>query len=376
MARRHSSVGDYESAGIEPPESVWSTVWRENRGALYIILAQVFGSSMDAIVRFLQQGGNRMHPFQIIVGRMGITFVLSSLYMWWTKVPNFPLGDPKVRLWLFLRAFFGFGGMYCLVYSVHYLPLAEATVLRFLVPLFTAWACSVFLGQTFFRKDIIAGLVAMIGVIFIAHPASIFGKVDDMYKVTDADEADHVTSNQRLIAIAVSLLGVLGAVGAYTMIRVVGDRAHALISVNYFAFFSTASSAIALLVIPGIGFTMTHDARQWILLALVGIFGFILQFLLTAGLQLDRSSKATSMLYTQVLFALSFDWAIWGVIPGGWSLFGGAIVIGSTLWSALQKPQKEATDLAKSPVLDEESPLLGAEARNTDADRRRESSST
>ncbi|KAL5315326.1 hypothetical protein ACEPPN_016193 [Leptodophora sp. 'Broadleaf-Isolate-01'] len=373
MARRHSSVGDYESAGIEPTPSMLKTIWKDNQGALYIVLAQAFGSSMDAMVRFLQQGGNRMHPFQIIVARMGITCVLSSLYMWWTKVPDFPFGNPKVRVWLVLRAAFGFAGLFCLYYSVHYLPLAESTVFRFLVPIVTAWACSVFLGQAFLRKDLIAGLVAMIGVIFIAHPESIFGKVDDIIKATKAGEVDEVTPAQRLLAIGASLLGVIGASGAYTMIRVVGDRAHALMSVNYFAFLGTASSTIALLVIPGIGFTMPHGARDWVLLTLLGVFGFILQFLLTAGLQLDRSSKATSMLYTQVLFALSFDWAIWGVIPGGWSLFGGAIVIGSTLWSALQKPQKNSADDAKTAVIDEESSLLGAEIQGADVDRRRES---
>ncbi|PVH79889.1 hypothetical protein DL98DRAFT_419378 [Cadophora sp. DSE1049] len=373
MARRHSSIGDYESAGIEPTPSVWRTVWRDNKGALYIVLAQIFGSSMDAMVRFLQQGGNRMHPFQIIVARMGITCVLSSLYMWWTKVPDFPFGNPKVRIWLVLRALFGFGGLFCLYYSVHYLPLAESTVFRFLVPIVTAWACSVFLGSTFFRKDLIAGLVAMVGVIFIAHPASIFGKVNDVIKASNAGTVDDVTPTQRLIAIAASLLGVIGASGAYTMIRVVGDRAHALMSVNYFAFLGTASAAIALLVVPRIGFTMPHGAREWILLTLLGVFGFILQFLLTAGLQLDRSSKATSMLYTQVLFALCFDWAIWGVLPGGWSIFGGSIVIGSTLWSALQKPQKVSDEDTKTAIIDEESALLGAETQGVDVDRRRES---
>ena len=257
--------------------------------------------------------------------------------------------------------------------SVHYLPLAESTVFRFLVPIVTAWACSVFLGSTFFRKDLVAGLVAMVGVIFIAHPESIFGKVDDVIKASKAGTVDEVTPAQRLIAIAASLLGVIGASGAYTMIRVVGDRAHALMSVNYFAFLGTASAAIALLVVPGIGFTMPHGAREWILLTLLGVFGFILQFLLTAGLQLDRSSKATSMLYTQVLFALCFDWAIWGVIPGGWSIFGGSIIIGSTLWSALQKPQKATEEDTKTAIIDEESALLGAETQGVDVDRRRES---
>jgi drug/metabolite transporter (DMT)-like permease len=245
--------------------------------------------------------------------------------------------------------------------SVHYLPLAEATVFRFLVPIVTAWACSVFLGQSFTKKEFAAGVVALAGVIIIAHPASIFGEVNDGVKVTRADSKEEVSPAQRLIAVAVAVVGVFGASGAYTTIRVIGDRAHALISVNYFAFIATSSSAFALLVIPGIGFVMPQGAYAWILLGGLGILGFILQFLLTAGLQLDKSSKATSMLYLQIIFALGFDWGIWGVLPGTWSVIGGVIVIASTLWSALQKSQKPASKDVKPPVVDEESALLGAQ---------------
>jgi drug/metabolite transporter (DMT)-like permease len=133
-------------------------------------------------------------------------------------------------------------------------------------------------------------------------------------------------------------------------------------------------SSAALLVIPGISFTMPRGPREWILLSLLGTLGFVLQFLLTAGLQLDKSSKATSMLYSQVIFALAFDWGIWGVLPGRWSIFGGAIVIASTLWSALQKTPKPATNDSKSAVIDEESSLLGAQTSSVeDTLRRRES---
>ncbi|KFZ24107.1 hypothetical protein V502_01415 [Pseudogymnoascus sp. VKM F-4520 (FW-2644)] len=351
--------GGHEAEPSEATRGTWKSTWSNNKGLIFITLAQAIASSMDAIVRFLQQGEHKMHPFQIIFARMGMTFVLSSLYMWWTKVPDFPLGRADVRGWLVVRALFGFFGLF---YSVHYLPLAEATVFRFLVPIVTAWACSIFLGEIFSSRDLLAGLVALIGVTFIAQPSSLFGPAgnDDIQGPRPSD-IDHVSPTQRLLAIAASLLGVLGASGAYTMIRVIGTRAHALISVNYFAVLGTVGSAGALLIVPGMSFTMPHGAREWVLVVLLGVLGFALQFLLTAGLQLDRSSKATSMLYTQVLFALSFDFAIWGVLPGGWSLFGGAIVIASTLWSALSKPSKPSATPAKKAVVDEESALLGGQ---------------
>lgn len=322
---------------------------------------------------------------------MGMTSVLSFLYMWYIKVPHFPFGPPEVRGWLILRGLFGFVGLFSLYYSVHYLPLAESTVFRFLIPLTTAWSCHIFLGQPFTRTHLVAGLVAMLGVVIIAHPESIFGKVDDTIEADAAAAAalkgdlDEVTPGQRMLAIAVCLTGVLGATGAYTCIRHVGDRAHALMSVNYFAFLATAGSAVMLLAGAGGsgGFVRPRDAREWALLLTMGVFGFALQFLLTKGLQLDKSPKATSMLYSQVVFALLLDWLVWGVLPGGWSLVGGAVVVASTLWSALQNSSstkhtatavdKKGKGRAATVVVgpDEETALLGAQTTGVEPATRR-----
>ncbi|KAF4637087.1 hypothetical protein G7Y89_g991 [Cudoniella acicularis] len=356
---QYNGNGGAEENGSPPVQStpnVWKSAWLNNKGIILILLSLATGSSMDAIVRYLQQSGEGMHPFQLVFARMSITFLLSSLYMWWTSVPDFPLGNPSVRGWLILRALFGFFGLFCLY--LHYLPLAENTVIRFLVPIVTSWACSVFLGQIFSVRQRIAGLIALVGVIIIAQPHSIFGNTDDI-DANQAGTVDEVTPTQRLIAICASLIGVVGASGSYTTIRIIGSRAHALISVNYFAFLCTVGSTVALLVIPGGGFTTPHGHLGWFLLVLLGVLGFILQFTLTAGLTLDKSTRATSMLYTQVIFALAFDWAIWGVLPGLWSLFGGSIVIASTLWSALQKVPKPEAEAAKT--VDEESALLGTQ---------------
>lgn len=247
--------------------------------------------------------------------------------------------------------------------SVRYLPLAEATVFRFLVPIVTAWACSIVLTQPFTRQELMAGLLALSGIVIIAQPPWIFGEVNDgLHPKKPNTDLDKITPAQRFLAIVVSLLGVLGASGAYTTIRIIGNRAHALMSVGYFALLASLGSGIALLAIPGIGFQMPRSAREWILLVAMGVFGFILQFLLTAGLQLDKSSKATSMLYVQILFALGFDWGIWGVIPGTWSMIGGAIVICSTLWSALQKTDEKVEERSTP---HEESGLLQAHVEDS-----------
>jgi hypothetical protein len=118
MSRQNGDSGEQheedQSTSTQLPQSAWRSAWQNNKGVFLIILAQMAGSSMDAMVRFLQQGGHGMHPFQVIFARMSTTYILSIIYMWWTKVPDFPLGHSSVRGLLAVRALFGFFGLFCL----------------------------------------------------------------------------------------------------------------------------------------------------------------------------------------------------------------------------------------------------------------------
>jgi len=238
--------------------------------------------------------------------------------------------------------------------SLIYLPIAEATVLTFLAPIVACWACSLLIHETFTRVEQIAALVSLLGVILIAQPTSLFsmsspsnpsassGATDtQITKSTAATDGSYIAGDvspaQRMTAVGVAMIGVLGAACAYTTIRWIGKRAHPLISVNYFACHCTLVSTLSLLFIPGIGFRLPSSLLDWAYLFFLGICGFVMQFLLTAGLQHEKSSRATNMIYTQMLFALAFDKLVWDSTPGVASLVGSSLILGSALYVAVQK---------------------------------------
>jgi drug/metabolite transporter (DMT)-like permease len=102
------------------------------------------------------------------------TVICSAFYMWYNKIPQ-PFGAPSVRPLLLLRGIAGFFGVFGLYYSLMYLPLSEATVLTFLAPILCCYACSLVIpGEVFTRKQQIAGVVSLLGVILIARPRSLF----------------------------------------------------------------------------------------------------------------------------------------------------------------------------------------------------------
>ena len=299
---RSGSRGDAPS--LEPPSAVrtgWrgslDRFWVRNKGLAYMLLGQVCGVLMNVTTRLLEIEGNKgkgLHPFQILFARMGITFVLATAYMWYKQTPDFPFGKREIRWLLVARGLCGFCGVFGMYYSLLYLPLADATVITFLAPSLACWACSILIKEPFTRLEKIGGFVSLLGVVLIARPTSLFagmtrgGDGQDAVGTTDtalasnttisdgsdASNYENVTSEQRLSAVGIAMIGVLGSAGVYTVIRWIGKRAHPLVTVNYFAGWCFFVSIVMQLALPEIGFLLPADLKEWGYLIFLGTCGF------------------------------------------------------------------------------------------------------
>ncbi|KAI1451886.1 hypothetical protein F4805DRAFT_471276 [Annulohypoxylon moriforme] len=366
---------DSISLKYEEHRTAWQGLkifYERNIGLFFVFLAQVFASLMAMTTRLLETGfEKKFHALQIIFVRMFATAVLGSLYMWYKKVPDFPLGRRDIRGLLVLRGLAGFTGLFCLYYSLSYLDIADSTVITFLVPTTTAIVCFIVLKEPFTVKEALAGFIAFAGVLFIARPAFLFpqhdeGKPDDggsqLFMVDQPKgmvPEVPATPAQRSLAVILAVIGTFGAASAYSIIRLIGKRAHSLISVNYFAVLATVVSFAVIMIVPDLHFEIPENAAQWSLLISIGIAGFLLQFLLTEGLQREKAGRATNLIYTQMVFALIIERVVWGTTPPIESLFGSALIIGSAIWVSLQKNKPPSE---KKELVDEEQSLLGADA--------------
>lgn len=146
------------------------------------------------------------------------------------------------------------------------------------------------------------------------------------------------------------MIGVLGSAGAFTSIRWIGNRAHPLLSVNYFSIFCTVISTLALSLAQPLHlsdtlrFALPAGLRQWSMLIFLGVCGFVMQYLLTKGLAAGgrgNGARATNMIYTNMLFALGLDKVVFGQSPGWWSLAGSGLILGSAIFVAVKKGQAQ-----------------------------------
>ncbi|KAI1130185.1 DUF6-domain-containing protein [Nemania abortiva] len=355
--------------------------YERNFGLFLVFSAQTFGSVMSTAAKLLtsQDSPNQFHALHIIFVRMLATSILGMSYMWCKKVPDFPLGPRNMLGWLILRGSFGFVGLFGLYYSLSYLEISDATAISFLVPTWTAILCYVWLGEPYRIQEALSGLISLAGVLLIARPAFLFGNSGrvtmpnerdatmTMFIVDGPEEGLPVGSSpQRTLAVLCSILGTFAAASAYSTIRVIGKRAHSLISVNYFAALSTIGSGLIILVHPDLHFILPQGVLQWTLLAIIGVAGFLLQFLLTEGLQREKGGRATNMTYFQMVLALIIERVIWGTTPPVLSLVGSALIIGAAIWLSLQKAKPSAAR-ERTVIADEETSLLGPGRRQHEA---------
>ncbi|KAF9530674.1 hypothetical protein CPB83DRAFT_834045 [Crepidotus variabilis] len=341
---------------------IWVDFIEKNAGLLLVAVAQAFFSFMNVAVKMLNRLDPPVSALQLIWVRMMITYVCSVSYMYFAGVPNPFLGPKEVRHLLFLRGFVGFFGLFGVYYSLRYLSLSDATVLTFLAPMFTVFTGAFFLGENVSTRQVFAGLVSLVGVVMIAHPNFLFGSASDtpiaIERVNPISvSAPIVTPAERLMAVGVALIGVLGATGAFTTLRAIGKRAHPMHSLTFFSALCVIVSTIAIVVTKTP--IVVPSRMEWlVLLLMIGMFGFIAQIFLTMGLARETAGRGTMAVYTQIVFASILERLVLHIVPSALSVAGTVLILGSALYVAVSKHSSpptsgkanHATELQEQPL--------------------------
>ena len=258
---------------------------------------------------------------QIVLVRAVITLVLSYLLVRRTGVSIWG----KDRRLLLVRGTLGFVGLSFLYYSLVHLPLAEATIIQYTNPIFTAVLAALLLREHMGVWEAGCVLASLFGVVLVARPAFLFGETADL----------------NMVAVALGLTGAFCSAGAYVTIRKLTSE-HPLVIVFYLplvTFTGTVPIAAASLVWP--------RPLEWLVLLAVGITTQIAQVYMTRGLHLERAGRATAVGYLQVVFATLWGALFFAEYPDRWSFAGGALILGSTVLLA-QRGRRERAHLAES----------------------------
>jgi len=284
-----------------------------------MVAAAFFFSLMSLFVKLAGRG---LPAAELVFARSAFSLVTTWIL----------LRRAGVRAWgrrkplLVLRGLAGFAGLLCFFYAITRIPLADVTVIHYTNPVLTAVFAAAVLGERIGRRELGGLALSLAGVLLVAQPSFLFG---------GANRLD-------LVAVGVALAGACFAAIAYTTVRKLGETEHHLTVVFYFPLVATPASVPLLL----------REARwptagQWLLILGVGIAAQVAQICLTKGLHAERTGRAMSMSYIQVLFAAVWGLAFFGEVPNLAAAAGAILVILGT--TAVAAPRTRAVGDSEAP---------------------------
>ena len=122
----------------------------------------------------------------------------------------------------------------------------------------------------------------------------------------------------------------------YILISKIGHQDHPVIVVHYFMAISTLVGGIGTLFCWTAPLSLTH----WLLLFLLGIFGYYGQLFMTKAFQFGQAYMVAPFKYVEVIFTLSLGVFYFEEVYTFWSLLGTALVIVSLTLNVVYKSRK------------------------------------
>ena len=267
---------------------------------------------MAALVKEAGQLGIPL--LQIIFVRALISVALSLIDI--ARAGVHPLGHRRVLL--FARGLSGFLALTGVFYALIHLTMAQATVLQYLHPVFTALLAFLFLAERPTTATLACIALSLLGLTCIVSP---------YWVASDATPAP-------LWPIIAGLGGAFGSGVAYTLVRKLVTTEHPSVIVLYFPLVCVPGT----LLLGSADFVWPTAAGWWVLLG-VGCFTQLGQLALTKAMQRDAASRVTSLSYVQIIFAAILGWLAFGEIPTQATLGGGGLILLGAIVSAWMQPR-------------------------------------
>lgn len=291
-------------------------------GLMLAALSSLFFSLCSVIVKGLVD----VNPMELAAFRfVGVLLPAIPIVIYKGEDP-FPKGK---RVMLLLRSFVGTTGLMLSFYAFRHMPLADASVVVFSVPVFVAIFARIFLKEPCGLFNVITVCLTLVGVVLITRPPLIFGQTVE--SLTD----NHVeTENADLWGAVAAFAATLFGANAYVLLRALKGLHFSVIMTNFgsFALIQTVvvTWSIGALCMPRCG-------TDRLLVVALALFSFGGQILLTLALQMEQAGPVAIARSADIVFAFFWQVLFFNEIPNRYSVGGAILVTSSVLLTGLRK---------------------------------------
>lgn len=225
-------------------------------------------------------GMQKFPAHELVLARSIISFGISYIVI--KRSGSSIFGNNKK--WLLIRGFSGMIALTIFFYSIHFLPLAIASTIQYLAPIFTVLFTMLLLKDKVLKMQWLFIVIAFIGVGLISFN-NLFSDGKDVILI------DYTWLGLGIISAAFSGL-------AYTAIVKLKASDSPINIVIYFPMISIPIMTIWCFF----DFVMPRGI-EWFFLLIIGIFTQIAQVLLTKALHEDKASIITPFQYLGAIYA-------------------------------------------------------------------------
>jgi drug/metabolite transporter (DMT)-like permease len=224
----------------------------------------------------------------------------------------------------FYRGVFGVVSLSLLAYTLHLLPLAEASIISYSGPFFITALSVPLLGERVGPHRFAAVVIGFIGIVIVTGGGSNFWQLGV------------------LVGLGASFFYALAMIS----IRRLARTETPVTIVFYNTLFAVIAGGIILLAVNIIGIQskllgwQTPAAADLWVFVIIGILGALGQYVLTLGYKRLPAVVAAPFMYTSLIWSMLFGYIIWGDLLSMVSMLGAVVIVGSGLYIIHRESKK------------------------------------
>lgn len=289
-------------------------------GLILATLSSLFFSLCSVIVKWMTD----IDPMALAAFRyLGVLLPAVPIVIY-KQTPVFPKGK---RIMLLLRSFTGTLSLMLSFYAFRHMPLADASVIVFSVPVFTAIFARMFLQEPCGLFNVFSVILTLIGVVLVTRPPIIF-------RETVAALGDATSQTSDIWGAVAAFCAMLFGANAYVLLRALKGIHFAVIMTN-FGSFALVQCLVVTYVIGALCLPPCGNDR--ILIVALALFSFGGQILLTLALQLEQAGPVSIARSSDIVFAFIWQVMFFDEIPNRYSVIGAILVMSSVVLTGVRK---------------------------------------
>ncbi len=276
---------------------------------LFMLLSTACFSLVNLVVKYL----DHLPVHELVFFRSVISLVISAVFV---KVKGIAFWGNNKK-WLLVRGIFGATALTLFFFTIKGLPLAVATTIQYLSPIFTVIIASYLVKEKIVRMQWVFFFIAFAGVLMLKFQDELSG-----------GKSAEIPTIFFLMGIASAFLSGI----AYNAIMKCRHTDHPMTVVMYFPLVATPVMGIWC----AFSWIQPEGSDRWLILV-NGIITQIAQYAMTRAFHLERASKVTPFKYLGAVYASLIGWLMFDEIIGFWAIAGMIAVILGLILNSIYK---------------------------------------